>query len=350
MAFMNIVPWIFFIQILALASKSEAKVSAIIVFGDSSVDSGNNNYIPTIAKCNFEPYGRDFPGGSPTGRFCNGRLSPDFISEGFSLKPIIPAYLNPALNISDFATGVCFASAATGYDNATADVLKVIPLWKEVEYYMEYQKKLRAYLGDKKANAIISEALHLLSIGTNDFLENYYALPDRKSQFTVQQYEDFLIGIAENFVRQIYSLGARKMSLTGLPPMGCLPVQRATNLEDPLNCVEERNRVALEFNGKLKALVAKLNTDLPGFKVFFADAYDLLLQLIAGPSQYGYEVVEEGCCGTGLFEMGILCNRHNPLTCTDANKYVFWDAIHPSQRTNKIISDHLLPALKNLFH
>ncbi|XVE78523.1 hypothetical protein DITRI_Ditri13aG0151900 [Diplodiscus trichospermus] len=349
MAYKITIPWIFFIQILALGSKSEAKVSAIIVFGDSSVDSGNNNYIATIAKCNFEPYGRDFPGGSPTGRFCNGRLSPDFISEGFGLKPIIPAYLDPSFNISQFATGVCFASAATGYDNATADVLKVIPLWKEVEYYKEYQNKLRAYLGDNKANEIISDALYLISIGTNDFLENYYALPLRKSQFTVQQYEDFLIGIAENFVRQIYSLGARKMSLTGLPPMGCLPVQRATNLDHPLSCLEERNRVALEFNGKLKTLVAKLNKDLPGLKVFLADAYDLLLQLITKPSEYGFEVAEEGCCGTGLFEMGILCNRHNPLTCSDANKFVFWDAIHPSQKTNKLIADHVLPGLQQLF-
>ncbi|KAE8703892.1 GDSL esterase/lipase [Hibiscus syriacus] len=267
-------------------------MSAIIVFGDSSVDSGNNNFIPTIAKCNFEPYGRDFPGGIPTGRFCNGRLPPDFISEGFELKPIIPAYLDPAFNIADFATGVCFASAATGYDNATADVLKVIPLWKEVEYYKEYQKKLRAYLGDRTANEVISEALYVISIGTNDFVENYYALPKRKSQFTVQQYEDFIIGIAENSVRQIYNLGAWKLSLTGHPPMGCLP---------------------------LKATVAKLNRDLPGLKVFFADAYELLSQLITKPSQYGFEVVEEGCCGTGLFETGILCNRHTPLTCPDAN-------------------------------
>ncbi|KAJ8554567.1 hypothetical protein K7X08_025245 [Anisodus acutangulus] len=32
------------------------KVPAIIVFGDSSVDVGNNNQISS----NFEPYGRDF--------------------------------------------------------------------------------------------------------------------------------------------------------------------------------------------------------------------------------------------------------------------------------------------------
>lgn len=99
------------------------KIPAIIVFGDSSVDAGNNNYIPTVARSNFEPYGRDFVGGKPTGRFCNGKIATDFMSEAIGLKPIIPAYLDPSYNISDFATGVTFASAATGYDNATSDVL-----------------------------------------------------------------------------------------------------------------------------------------------------------------------------------------------------------------------------------
>lgn len=56
-------------------------VSAVFTFGDSTVDSGNNNYIPTATKSNFPPYGRDFPGHQPTGRFCNGRIGADFIGE-----------------------------------------------------------------------------------------------------------------------------------------------------------------------------------------------------------------------------------------------------------------------------
>lgn len=117
------VTWLFVSLSLILFASARAQVPAIIVFGDSSVDSGNNNVIPTLLKSNFKPYGRDFYGGHPTGRFCNGRIPPDFISEAFGLKPAIPAYLDPAYTISDFATGVCFASAGTGYDNATSKVL-----------------------------------------------------------------------------------------------------------------------------------------------------------------------------------------------------------------------------------
>ncbi|KAI4316966.1 hypothetical protein L6164_024886 [Bauhinia variegata] len=54
-------------------------VPALIVFGDSIMDTGNNNNIKTIVKCNFPPYGKDFQGGVPTGRFCNGKVPSDLI-------------------------------------------------------------------------------------------------------------------------------------------------------------------------------------------------------------------------------------------------------------------------------
>ena len=114
---------------------SGGHVPAVIVFGDSSVDSGNNNAIATVLKSNFRPYGRDFDGGRPTGRFSNGRVPPDLISEGFGLKSSIPAYLDPVYRIEDFATGVCFASAGTGYDNATSAVLVS---FNSVGFYRQY--------------------------------------------------------------------------------------------------------------------------------------------------------------------------------------------------------------------
>lgn len=52
-------------------------VPAVIAFGDSSVDVGNNNYRPTLFKANYPPYGRDFINHQATGRFCNGKLATD---------------------------------------------------------------------------------------------------------------------------------------------------------------------------------------------------------------------------------------------------------------------------------
>jgi len=57
----------------------KSQVPCVFIFGDSLSDSGNNNNLPTSAKCNYKPYGIDFPMG-PTGRFTNGRTAIDIIS------------------------------------------------------------------------------------------------------------------------------------------------------------------------------------------------------------------------------------------------------------------------------
>ncbi|CAN1783950.1 GDSL esterase/lipase At2g04570 [Linum perenne] len=332
------------ILLLLFLAAVEAKVPAIIVFGDSSVDAGNNNFIPTVARSNFQPYGRDFSGGKATGRFSNGRIATDFISEAFGLRPTVPAYLDPAYNISDFAVGVTFASAGSGYDNATSNVLSVIPLWKEIEYYKEYQNKLKAHLGEAQANTVLSEALYVTSMGTNDFLENYYTmLPGgRASQFTVSEYQNFLVGIAENFYKELYSLGARKISIGGIPPMGCMPLERTTNLMGQRECVDRYNVVALDFNSKMKNLTAKLNGELAGARFVFSNPYSALMGIIKKPSSYGMAVTATACCATGMFEMGYSCERNQMFTCTNADEYVFWDAFHPTQKTNQIIAQYVV--------
>ncbi|CAL2254815.1 unnamed protein product [Prunus armeniaca] len=322
-------------------SMVSAKVPAIIVFGDSTVDAGNNNQISTILKSDFQPYGRDFFGGQPTGRFSNGRVPTDFISEAFKIKPTIPAYLDPTYTIKDFATGVCFASAGTGYDNATSDVLSVIPLWKELEYYKKYQKDLRSYLGNDKANEVLGEALYLISIGTNDFVENYYVFKRRSSQFSIEEYQNFLAGIAGNFITELYQLGARKMSISGLPPMGCLPLERTKNILSGSDCIEEYNDVARIFNEKLQGLTEKLSKKLVRIQLVLLNPYDILLEIIQNPATFGFEDAATACCGTGLFEMSYMCNKITPFTCPDANKYVFWDSFHPTEKTNAIIADHV---------
>ncbi|KAI3869544.1 hypothetical protein MKX03_012121 [Papaver bracteatum] len=318
------------------------KFPGLIVFGDSTVDAGNNNQIPTLAKGNFLPYGKDFEGGKPTGRFCNGRLVTDFLAQMLGIKNSIPAYLDPTLGIEDFATGVTFASAGTGYDVATSKVSAVIPLSKELEYFKEYLKKLSSFLGTDGAVKTTGESLYFISVGTNDFILNYFTVPGRSSQFTVAEYEDFLIGIARNFLIELYSLGAKNILLVGLPPSDRLPFVKTLNLIPGRPSLEEINKASKDFNVKLQNLVATLSIELDGIELVYADIYNPLLNVIQNPNLYGIENVKEGCCATGTIEFGIICKAGNLLSCSDPSKYLFWDAVHPSEKVYGILANILM--------
>ncbi|KAL6992448.1 hypothetical protein U1Q18_010557, partial [Sarracenia purpurea var. burkii] len=62
-----------------LKKNGKQNVTCLLVFGDSTVDPGNNNRLAAAPKANFPPYGRNFLTGRPTGRFSDGRLATDFI-------------------------------------------------------------------------------------------------------------------------------------------------------------------------------------------------------------------------------------------------------------------------------
>jgi len=66
---------------LVVTMRVQAAARAFFVFGDSLVDSGNNNYLLTTARADSLPYGIDYPGHRPTGRFSNGVNLPDLIGK-----------------------------------------------------------------------------------------------------------------------------------------------------------------------------------------------------------------------------------------------------------------------------
>jgi hypothetical protein len=54
-------------------------IPAMLFFGDSILDTGNNNQRITFTRANFPPYGRDFVRKKATGRFSNAKIIPDII-------------------------------------------------------------------------------------------------------------------------------------------------------------------------------------------------------------------------------------------------------------------------------
>lgn len=62
------------------------QVPCFFIFGDSLADNGNNNPLATLAKVNYSPYGIDYPGGLPTGRFTNGKTTVDILGRSYCLS------------------------------------------------------------------------------------------------------------------------------------------------------------------------------------------------------------------------------------------------------------------------
>ncbi|KAK4369519.1 hypothetical protein RND71_013311 [Anisodus tanguticus] len=317
-------------------------VPALFIFGDSVVDAGNNNYLKTIVKANFSPYGRDFPKHIPTGRFCNGKLASDFTAENLGFTSYPPAYLSKKARGKNLLIGANFASGSSGYCDTTAKLYDAISLSKQVAYYKEYQKKLVVIAGKVNATSIINGSIHLVSAGSSDFVQNYYINPLLYKAYTPDEFSNILIKSYIKFISELYGLGARKIGVTTVPPIGCLPASITIFGKDNNNCVKKMNNVAISFNMKLNSTSINLQKKLSGLNLVILDIYQPFLDLVTQPADNGFFEARKACCGTGLLETSILCNAKSPGTCTNASEYVFWDGFHPTEAANKILSDDLL--------
>ncbi|XP_031494545.1 GDSL esterase/lipase At5g45960-like [Nymphaea colorata] len=325
--------------------RTNASFSALFVLGDSTVDPGNNNYLRTLVRSNFQPYGIDFIDQVPTGRFCNGKLFTDFLASHWGIKETIPPFLDPTLTMEELLTGVSFACAGTGYDPLTAAIVNVISVPQQLQLMRQLFGRVETTVGPAMAADVMQNAVFLISAGTNDFLVNYYNLPLRRFTFTVDQYQNFLIDQLLGILEGLYRLGARRFIVAGISPLGCLPVEMTIDPADAFvrNCIESLNAVATSYNLKLEnALRTIKQSGFSGAKLAYADTYYPMLDMMQNPDKYGFEEVKRGCCGTGLIEMGYSCNPYTPI-CPDRSSYLFWDAIHPTQKTYNILFNTVIP-------
>ncbi|GMH12332.1 hypothetical protein Nepgr_014173 [Nepenthes gracilis] len=326
------------------ASAGLPKFSAILVFGDSVVDSGNNNYytpVWAINRADHPPYGRGFPGQIPTGRFSNGKLVPDFLASSLGIKETVPPFLDQNLSDKDIKTGVSFASGGSGYDNLTAVKTGAIPMLNQVEYFKKYIERLKGIVGEKEAKEIIKTALVVISAGSNDFIINFYDSPLRGTQFNISEYQDFIIQRFQSFVKELLEFGCKTVIVSGIPPIGCLPLRIAAKFKIHRTCLDDENSDAQSYNQKLEKLLPQLQASVQGSRLIYFDVFDPLLDMITHRERYGFVETNRGCCGTGFFEAGSLCNLLTPA-CSNASEFVFWDSVHPTESTYKYIHDCLL--------
>nr|GEV37957.1 GDSL esterase/lipase [Tanacetum cinerariifolium] len=95
-------------------------------------------------------------------------------------------------------------------------------------------------------------------------------------------------------------LGARKIGVSMLPPIGCLPASITIFGEDSNECVDKMNKVAEHFNKNLNAASLTLKSKLSGLNLVVLDIYKPLYDLVQKPTDYGFFEARKACCGENL--------------------------------------------------
>ncbi|CAN6162437.1 unnamed protein product [Urochloa humidicola] len=326
------------VMVTMAAAAGAARPPAIFVFGDSTLDVGNNNYLPgpDVPRANKPYYGIDFPGSVATGRFSNGYNIADYLAKsmGFPCSP--PPYLSLAPSTSRLvqtavAGGVSYASGGAGILDSTNGGNN-IPLSKQVQYFRSTKSQMVAKLGSRATNLLLAKSVFLFSVGSNDLF--VFAVAEQNKPAASQQrdaaalYANLISGYSAA-IQNLHALGARKFAAINVGLLGCVPAARL--LDAGGACSGELNELASGLDDALASMFGSLASRLPGFAYSLADYYGLSTATFADPRAVGYADIAGACCGGGRLGAEAPCSP-NATVCADRDRHAFWDAVHPSQR------------------
>ncbi|XVF81791.1 hypothetical protein PTKIN_Ptkin15bG0184800 [Pterospermum kingtungense] len=316
-------------------------IPAIYIFGDSYIDAGNNDFLPTKAKANFPPYGIDFPGGVPTGRATNGRLVVDFIAEAAGL-PLPP----PMLGMSEAErkrtiTGVNYGSGSSGIRSAPpkAEIAfgHVLSLKEQVGLFKNTTVDLKNRFDTAESFAsYFSKSLFFIHAGSND-LGLFSDLGKKSDPKTLSE------ELSKN-LQALYQLGARNFLVNNVSPLGCVPFKR--HQMPNRTCSDELNKRISAFNELLPELLASLESSLSETKFVLGDLLKLFTDVYASPDSFGFTNIDASCCiDVKRDGSGPSC-APNLGPCVDRGAHVFFDPNHPSEAMHELWARTSLEALK----
>ncbi|KAL9344011.1 hypothetical protein Peur_064442 [Populus x canadensis] len=182
--------------------------------------------------------------------------------------------------------GVNFASAGTGALVETHQG-KVIDLKTQLRYFKEVEKLPRQKLSDEVAKTLLSSALYLFSIGSNDYFVPFITNPTALQSYNRNEYIRMVIGNLTSALKRTRTRSS--------------------------GCMDEVTVLAKLHNRELSKVLKKLERQLNGFKYSNFDFYTSHSERINHPTEYGSK------CGLNKFEL-----------CDNASEYLFFDGIHPA--------------------
>ena len=305
--------FVFFSFMLPMRA-SAAIFSRAFVFGDSTVDNGNffnaTNGIPP------EPYF--------DGRISNGLNWVDFLAKDLGL------------DITNFA----FAGATTGDSNTLNRFLP--PDTSPSLAFPGLSQQIGLFLGplglsNSQADA---DALYIISAGGNDYLDAGISDINEPADNSLEALEELTNEPVKNLLKALNALasvGAKNFLIANLPNLGNTPDINNPNVSKGLNILTGLHNSALSRD------IQSLSNRQPNLNINLFDVNSLINQIQTDGGKFGFTNVTDSCLDKSIEE--IVLSNGELTQCNNPDEYLFWDNIHATTRTNRLIADAALVAL-----
>ncbi|KAK8563427.1 hypothetical protein V6N13_007624 [Hibiscus sabdariffa] len=311
------------------------RANMMFVFGDSYADTGNNR--KALASSWKLPYGITFPG-KPAGRFSDGRVLTDYIAGYLRIKTPIPYRWRKELN-GRVKNGMNFAYGGTGvFDTSVPEP----NMTTQIDFL---QQLLNDSVYSKRA---LKTSVALVSLAGNDY-SNYLATNGSAAGFPA--FIGSVVNQLKVNLKRIHNSGVRKIAVTALQPLGCLP--RSTALFAFEQCNGTENALVDLHNQLLVQAVNDLNKETNSSSFFVLDIYNAFWSVFnrkeARQVSPTFENPFEPCCVgvSAAFSCGSVDENgvEKYTVCSNPKSKFFWDTVHPTQEGWRAV--YSTPVLQN---
>jgi outer membrane lipase/esterase len=296
------------------ASSADFEFEHMTIFGDSLSDSGN--FFEATGELSLPPYEpiAAAPYAIGGAHFGNGRTW----IERLAATLHTPVSANPAQRVPGVFTNYAFGSARA---RSGAPAFPRFDLSSQVGLF------LTDFDG-----AAPPEDLYVLWIGSNDVRDALFALATDPSGATSTGIIADAITAIVNNMGALWSSGARSFLVLNSPDLAIIPVVRA---EGPI-VQGAALQLSAAYNKGLNDALDFLEAMLPGIQIVRIDVFSLLDAVVASPEVFGLANVTDPCLTFGVV---------GRTTCSNPNRYLFWDGIHATTAGHEILAEAAADAL-----
>ncbi|KAI3458865.1 hypothetical protein Pfo_015528 [Paulownia fortunei] len=307
----------------------------LFVFGDSYADTGN---LPSsVSKSWKPPYGITFPG-KPSGRFSDGRVLTDYIASFLGIRSPLPYNLKN-FNKKTTRYGINFAHGGTGVFRTLVDQPNMTT---QIDFFQQLIDK-NVYTTQN-----LSSSIALVSVAGNDY-STYLAKNGSLEElpgFTRSLINQLILN-----VRRINGFGIKKIGITGIEPVGCLPRNTASASYE--NCNAAENKFSQSHNQLLKQSIVALNHEAAAPVFVYLDLYRAFisaLKIKQNPPGNLSNKLKPCCVGVNGEDCGLVDKngKKKYVVCENPKQSFFWDSIHPSNAGWRAVYSALKCSLHSL--